>query len=742
MSRFTSRRISAYHLVLILAVAVTATLLAACGGDEPTPEATPGERIAPPTIDIATPPPTPTPTAATSAPAPTLVPFEPTAEPSPTPTPAPTPIPQEFIDEIEAQLPTPRMDHQGILLDDGRVLFAGGTLPTVANNGLIIGQPHPTLEIYDPATEKWSLVLPIDTGFVDVNTVFLPDGTILVFSLRKPEYETNPFWPLRTAGEDSSPLPLHTVFRLDTEEQTLAEVSAATVPRLAPSLIAMADGRVMVVGGSSMEVEEGSFSIPMVTEVEIYDPTQNTWEIAAPLGGNLLESLVSSDEEPQLLWTGPYQGGAAVVLAGEVEDADPQGVIMSYDATADEWTTLTEFRFESISRSPRATVVSSGAFTFFYGDRFDGYRMEVFDPASGEWSSAILRQSVPRSASVTELPDGRLFIAGGDQSPESGLPGATTLVYDPSTGVWAPGPDLAETRSNHSATVLPDGSVLLFSGVTVWEENESEGVPTNSMEIVPTAQIAAVDTATPREDGAIGASPWEACIGATDIEVPPLSSGGDVETALSATEIIRQSAQAMAELESYAVDAVYNFRQVNQSGHPSSPLNSLCTYGESVFEAPDRLASRVFEVHEGQAPTGELLTIGETTYRRPHGENLWGTSINHSINRIAPHSEFLDAETEESFDYHRDLAIVNVDGLEVFRITSVMTSLSVLANTTIWVGTEDMLLRRIYYSERESKEVELSDEAYTLDVTFVFHSFNEDFDIQVPPDSEVADSAE
>ena len=136
----------------------------------------------------------------------------------------------------------------------------------------------------------------------------------------------------------------------------------------------MADGRVMVVGGSSMEIEEGSFSLPMVTEVEIYDPTQNTWEMAAPLGGNLLESLVSSDEEPQLLWTGPYQGGAAVVLAGEVEDADPQGVIMSYDATADQWTTLTEFGFESISNSPRATVVSSGAFTFFYGDRFDGHR--------------------------------------------------------------------------------------------------------------------------------------------------------------------------------------------------------------------------------------------------------------------------------------------------------------------------------------------------------------------------------
>ena len=170
----TAPRIGLFRLILILAVGTIAVFLAACGGDEPTPAATPGERIAPPTVDIATPSPTPTPVAPTPTPVPTLVPFRPTATPSPTPTPVPTPIPQELIDEIEAQLPTPRMNHEGLLLADGRVLFVGGTLPTVANNGVIFGGPHPFLEIYDPATaEEWSLVLPIDLGLVGVNTVSL-----------------------------------------------------------------------------------------------------------------------------------------------------------------------------------------------------------------------------------------------------------------------------------------------------------------------------------------------------------------------------------------------------------------------------------------------------------------------------------------------------------------------------------------------------------------------------------------
>ena len=231
MSRFTSRRISAYRLVLILAVAMTAALLAACGGDEPTPEATPGERIAPPTIDIATPPPTPTPTAATSAPAPTLVPFEPTAEPSPTPTPAPTPIPQEFIDEIEAQLPTPRMDHQGFILDDGRVLYAGGTLPTVANNGLIIGQPHPTLEIYDPATEEWSLVLPIDTRARGHQYCFLVRWNYPRVQSPEAGIREQPLLALENCRRRHLvPFPSTQCSGSIRKRQTLAEVSAATVP--------------------------------------------------------------------------------------------------------------------------------------------------------------------------------------------------------------------------------------------------------------------------------------------------------------------------------------------------------------------------------------------------------------------------------------------------------------------------------------------------------------------------------
>ena len=742
----TAPRTGLSRLIPILVVGTITVFLAACGGDEPTPAAIRGESIAPPTVDIATPSPTPTPVTPTPTPVPTLVPFRPTATLSPTPTPVPTPIPQELIDEIEAQLPTPRMNHEGLLLADGRVLFAGGTLPTVANNGLILGQPHPFLEIYDPATEEWSLVLPIDFGLVGVNTVSLPDGTFLVFSLRKPEYESNYFWPLRIAGEDDSPLPLYTVSRLDTEEQMLSDVSTATIPRLAPSLIPMADGRVMVVGGSSLEIEEGSFGLPKATDVEIYDPVSNTWEIAAPLGSELLESLLISDEETLLLWAGSYQDGAAVVLAGDVGNAESRGVIMLYDTMADEWETLTEFGFDSFRDTPRVSVVSGGTFNFFYVESFaidfSTVRVEIFDPASREWSLTSGRRAIPSSSSITELPDGRLFIAGGDRSEDSGLPGTATFLYDPLTGLWAAGPELTESRSNHSATVLSNGSVLLFSGVTIWEENESEGVPTNSMEIIRAAQIAAVDTVTPQKDATFGLKTWQVCIGATDIEIPPLSTTGDVETTLSAAEIIRQSAQAMTELESYAVDIIYNWSQLNEFVHLSYVLNSYCAYYQNVFLAPDRLMGRQYEIYGGQPYENlELVTIGETTYSKWNGEELWDAGdTDQSADMIAPHTEILPAESEVDYGDFRVVGILTVDGMNVFQISGVTTSdWGLVSDITFWIGADDMLLRRYYSSERESGEFELTD---VTDFALVFHSFNEDFDIQAPPESEIAEPEE
>jgi hypothetical protein len=63
--------------------------------------------------------------------------------------------------------------------------------------------------------------------------------------------------------------------------------------------------------------------------------------------------------------------------------------------------------------------------------------------------------------SATLLPDGRVLIAGGDD-PDTGL--ATADLHDPRTGSFRPTGSMTISRLFHTATLLPDGWVLVAGG--------------------------------------------------------------------------------------------------------------------------------------------------------------------------------------------------------------------------------------------------------------------------------------
>jgi hypothetical protein len=110
---------------------------------------------------------------------------------------------------------------------------------------------------------------------------------------------------------------------------------------------------------------------------------------------------------------------------------------------------------------------------------------EVYDPSSGTWTATGKISENRGGYTATLLPDGKVLVAGGDSAtlvvqPDVGGPGPDALtlasaeLYDPRTGSWTVTGSMTEARRGHTATPLPNGAVLVAGGY----RNSAEGTMT------------------------------------------------------------------------------------------------------------------------------------------------------------------------------------------------------------------------------------------------------------------------
>lgn len=365
------------------------------------------------------------------------------AAPSPTPegpSPAATPVATLDPDDASAwvatgNMLTPRSMHTATLLLNGTVLVAGGLAGSEESLA--------SAEIYDPATGTWTATGEMADARAVHSAIRLPDGRVLVAG---------------GTPSNSSARYLASAELYDPVTGTWTATQDMALERINHTATLLADGRVLVAGGA--ESKDGQIVAPFrynrLTSAELYDPVTGTWTATGHM------TRARDAHSATLLPDG------RVLVAGGA-DRDRLGAAELYDPATGTWTgtgNLPEpYGGHTAMLLPNGTVLVAG------GDAPSGPgargwpHAAIYDPVTEMWAAVGDMITAPLGHTATLLPDGRVLVSGGRV--HGGLESANfdvVEVYDLVTGRWTATASMAAARSGHTATLLPDGRVLVSGG--------------------------------------------------------------------------------------------------------------------------------------------------------------------------------------------------------------------------------------------------------------------------------------
>ena len=275
---------------------------------------------------------------------------------------------------------------------------------------------------------------------------------------------------------------------------------AMTTHRQFHTATRLLDDRVLVAGGACC--------LGAPASAEIYDPASGTWSATGPMterrGGHTATLL----PDGRLLVVGGSVGGPRALASAEIYDP----ATGTWSATAP----LAEARSgHTATLLPDGRVLVAGGFVLVDGSSRPGRSLasaEIYDPATGTWSATGTMAEARGGHTATLLPDGRVLVAGG--SPDSVLAGggplltlASAELYDPIRRSWTAAASMDESRFGFAAVLLEDGTVLVAGG---WP-----------------ATAALYDPAGIDVPGSVGcpSDPLAACASATPISTPAPAVG-------------------------------------------------------------------------------------------------------------------------------------------------------------------------------------------------------------------------
>ena len=316
-------------------------------------------------------------------------------------------------------LPTARQDHTATLLPNGKVLVAGGY------NGSYLS----SAALYDPAAATWATTGSLPTTRRYHTATMLPNGKVLA-----------------AGGYNGTSLSSAALYAPTTGTwTTTGSLSAARQNHTATLL---PSGKLLVIGGQSGGA--------ITNSAELYDQSAGTWTATSALV-NARQSHTATLLPSGTVLTAGGAGSSGYLASAEL-----------YGPTSGTWTTTGALNTSHADHT--ATLLTNGKALVAMGD---SYSSELYDPASGKWTMAdgSLLSYSPVYHAATLLPSGKVLVSGGIEW-LSQISYSTAGLYDPSTTTWTTTGSLNTSRCYHTATLLANGQVLVAGG---WYAIENTG---------------------------------------------------------------------------------------------------------------------------------------------------------------------------------------------------------------------------------------------------------------------------
>ncbi|XXT14270.1 kelch repeat-containing protein [Sorangium sp. So ce429] len=326
-------------------------------------------------------------------------------------------------------LATARRAHAAVRLSNGKVLVVGGT-------NLTNSMRFASAELYDPATNSWSSAGSLATQRWGHTATLLQDGRVLV-----------------TGGHNGTAY-LASAELYDPATNSWSSAASLPAQRWGHTATLLQDGRVLVSGGRT-----GLY----LTSSAIYDPSTNSWSSVGAMGAARARHTETLLQDGRVLVTGGYNSVSLELSSAEI-----------FDPSSLTWTAAASM---SVNRdSHAATLLQDGRVlvaggTVSMSSLSTTATVEVYDPGTNAWTGLQSMSDQRTLHTTTLLANGRVLVTGGRwYSPSGTVDLASAEVYDPAATLWVSTPSMANAHGWLSATLLHDGRVLAAGTDGVWDE--------------------------------------------------------------------------------------------------------------------------------------------------------------------------------------------------------------------------------------------------------------------------------